>query len=162
MKHVPISIVDVWFSGSVVLGSNDDAEIPLCCHPPPEASPEAVQWTFKLQCISECVPTAAPGDRRLEETVEEKSAEEFASLAAAHMQKPYHAGEAAKKAQDGHFCNASDYPCGESDGMVNVCHYSAKEGYQTYCVPEPDSDVLGYYPKDYCGPCVGGYRAYAG
>jgi hypothetical protein len=40
---------------------------------------------------------------------------------------------------------------------VNVCHYSAREGYQTYCVPESDSDVIAYVPKDYCGPCVGGY-----
>jgi hypothetical protein len=41
--------------------------------------------------------------------------------------------------------------------MVYACHYSARHGYQTFCVPEPDSDILGFYPKDYCGPCVGGY-----
>jgi hypothetical protein len=41
--------------------------------------------------------------------------------------------------------------------MVYACHYSARHGYQTFCVPELDSDILGFYPKDYCGPCVGGY-----
>lgn len=23
----------------------------------------------------------------------------------------------------------------------------------------PDSDVIAYVPKDYCGPCVGGYHS---
>lgn len=56
-----------------------------------------------------------------------------------------------------HYCSALDYPCGDSPNTVYMCHYSAKVGHQTFCVPEPDSDVVQYYPKDYCGPCVGGF-----
>ena len=41
--------------------------------------------------------------------------------------------------------------------MVYVCHYSVRDGYKTFCVPEADSDALRFYPKDYCGQCVGGY-----
>ena len=39
--------------------------------------------------------------------------------------------------------------------MVYVCHYSVRDGYKTFCVPEADSDALRFYPKDYCGQCVG-------
>ena len=56
-----------------------------------------------------------------------------------------------------HFCVSEDYPCGEDGSRVNVCHYSARDGYKTFCVPEADSDVLAFYKKDYCGPCVRGF-----
>ena len=57
---------------------------------------------------------------------------------------------------DGPYCLAEDFPCNGGD-MVYVCHYSTRRGYQTFCMPEGDSDVLRFYSKDYCGPCVGGY-----
>merc|ERR1712150_137781 len=57
---------------------------------------------------------------------------------------------------DGPYCVAEDFPCNGGD-MVYVCHYSGRRGYQTFCIPENDSDILRFYPKDYCGPCVGGY-----
>jgi len=59
--------------------------------------------------------------------------------------------------KDGHFCVSEDYPCDDKDDHVYVCHYSARDGYKTFCVPESDSDVLAFYKKDYCGPCIGGY-----
>merc|ERR1711972_610738 len=62
--------------------------------------------------------------------------------------------------EDGSFyCRAIEHPCrdDEGDGMVHVCHYSARLGYQTFCIPEADSEVLRFYNKDYCGPCVGGF-----
>jgi hypothetical protein len=62
----------------------------------------------------------------------------------------------AAKEEEGYYCKAKDYPCGEGDDMVNVCHYSSRLGYQTFCVPEADSEVLRFYGTDYCGPCVGG------
>lgn len=56
------------------------------------------------------------------------------------------------------YCVSEDFPCeGEGDDMVYVCHYSARKGYQTFCIPESDSDILRFYPNDYCGPCEGGY-----
>lgn len=54
------------------------------------------------------------------------------------------------------YCSASDFPC-EGEGMVYICHFSAHRGYQTFCIPEADSEVLRFYSKDYCGPCVGGF-----
>jgi hypothetical protein len=55
-----------------------------------------------------------------------------------------------------YYCRAQDYPCGERADMVNICHYSNHRGYQTFCIPVPDSDILRFYGRDYCGPCTGG------
>ena len=56
------------------------------------------------------------------------------------------------------YCVSEDFPCeGDGSNMVFVCHYSARKGYQTFCIPESDSDILRFYPNDYCGPCEGGY-----
>jgi len=58
------------------------------------------------------------------------------------------------------YCLAEDFPCeGEEENMVYICHYIPRQGYQTFCVPEADSEILGFYPNDYCGPCEGGYRS---
>jgi hypothetical protein len=56
----------------------------------------------------------------------------------------------------GYYCSVEDFPC-KGAGNVYVCHYDARRGYQTFCLPESDSDVLRFYSNDYCGPCVGGY-----
>lgn len=61
--------------------------------------------------------------------------------------------------EDVPYCLAEDFPCdGQEDRMVYVCHYIPRQGYQTFCVPEADTAILGFYPHDYCGPCEGGYR----
>lgn len=52
------------------------------------------------------------------------------------------------------YCVSEDFPCeGEEENMVYVCHYSTRSGYRTFCVPEEDSDLLRFYPNDYCGQC---------
>jgi hypothetical protein len=57
-----------------------------------------------------------------------------------------------------YYCSSGDFPCGRDNGqLVHVCHYSSRLGYQTFCVPEPDSEVLRFYKNDYCGPCVQGF-----
>jgi hypothetical protein len=66
--------------------------------------------------------------------------------------------EPSEDGDDGsYYCKAADYPCGDGKDMVHVCHYSTRLGYQTFCIPEPDSEVLRFYSNDYCGPCVGGF-----
>lgn len=55
------------------------------------------------------------------------------------------------------YCSSNDFPCEGGNGMVYVCHYSTRKGYETFCVPEPDSEILRFYSNDYCGPCVGGF-----
>ena len=57
---------------------------------------------------------------------------------------------------DGPHCEAVDFPC-DGGKKTYICHYSVFKGYNTYCVEEEDSDVIRFYPNDYCGPCVGGY-----
>ena len=58
-----------------------------------------------------------------------------------------------------HFCVVEDYPCGESGDKVHACHYSKKDGYKTVCITEEESDAIRFFPKDYCGPCVGGFAS---
>jgi hypothetical protein len=66
--------------------------------------------------------------------------------------------EPSEDMEDVPYCVSEDFPCdGEEENMVYVCHYSTRQGYQTFCVPETDSDILRFYPHDYCGPCEGGY-----
>jgi hypothetical protein len=166
MLKVPISIVDIWVSDDSLNATSDNAEVPPCCHPPAADTNPKVQWTFKLRCVSECVPTTAPGNdgRRLGGShlhLDDGKSATKANFATAIKQD--HKGVVVDKAsgpsKSSHFCDSVDYPCedGDKSDMVYVCHYSAKHGYQTFCVTEPDSDILGFYPKDYCGPCVGGY-----
>merc|ERR1712078_505392 len=76
---------------------------------------------------------------------EEGNTEEFENITGQHHDEN----------EDDHFCVVEDYPCGPDSDKVHVCHYSARDGYKTFCVPEADSDTLRFYPKDYCGPCVG-------
>jgi hypothetical protein len=67
--------------------------------------------------------------------------------------------EPSEEGEDGsYYCKASDYPCGDGMDMVHVCHYSTRLGYQTFCIPEEDSEVLRFYGNDYCGPCAGGFK----
>jgi hypothetical protein len=66
--------------------------------------------------------------------------------------------EPSEDMEDVPYCVSEDFPCdGEEENMVYVCHYSTRQGYQTFCAPEADSDILRFYPHDYCGPCEGGY-----
>jgi hypothetical protein len=64
--------------------------------------------------------------------------------------------EPSKESDNFYYCQSADYPCGQD--MVNVCHYSSRQGYQTFCIPEQDSEVLRFYRNDYCGPCVNYFR----
>jgi succinate dehydrogenase/fumarate reductase flavoprotein subunit len=54
------------------------------------------------------------------------------------------------------YCVHDDFPCeGDEELMVHVCYYSSHYGYQTFCIPEADSDVLRFNNNHYCGPCNG-------
>jgi len=155
-----LAIVDIWFVDPTVVESSDNMTIPLCCEPEEEHTPiPTVHYTFKVYCESKCEEPTDTGNRRTlsghAETTS-KSAGEFERVARDDGISLDHHSEF--KVREGHFCSSMDYPCGENGSMVNVCHYSSREGYQTYCVPELDSDVIAYVPKDYCGPCVGGYH----
>jgi len=171
MKHTKISIMNLWVQDCTeeerdsFLELLDDAEVPECCHPGEVC--KTVQYTFKIPCEDPC-PTEGdvelfrhPEDdepvRRLdaksvEESIREQKADEEST-----MQFEELTGHADPDGTEDHFCVVEDYPCGANLDKVHVCHYSARDGYKSFCVPEADSDALRFYPKDYCGPCVGGY-----
>lgn len=159
MHNVKISIVNFWvrdcdeIDEPTFLGDGDNAEIPECCHPPDEEC-KTVQYTFKLHCIDQCPDDT---ERKLHQVdahtlIQEKNEQEKSTKAFEEL-----TGHADGNDAEDHFCVTEDYPCGPDLDKVNVCHYSARDGYKTFCVPEADSDALRFYPKDYCGPCVGGY-----
>lgn len=161
LVNVPISIVSIWIVDceDATFTIDDNAEVPDCCKPEGDSECKAVQYTFKLECVDPCPPEEEPVARRLSRKEQEEkdaaSGEAFKRVAAADNNASV--SEPSSDGKDGHFCVTEDYPCGEEDDSVFVCHYSARDGYKTFCVPEPDSDVLAFYPRDYCGPCVGGY-----
>lgn len=165
MKNTKISIVNVWITDCEVtntfLDVGDNAEIPECCHPGEEC--KTVQYTFKLPCVNPCpedgaeVAEEAPPSnsrRNLHQIIRERKAQEGSI-----KEFEEEVGHAESNESDDHFCVVEDYPCGVHNDKVHVCHYSARDGYKTFCVPEADSDALRFYPKDYCGPCVGGYAS---
>jgi len=155
-----LAIVDVWFVDPSAINSSDSVTVPECCEPDDEqTSIPTVQYTFKVYCEPKC-PDPTSSRRTLSEHSEpiSKNASEFERVAQEDgiVLALQHEDNVTV---EGHFCSAVDYPCGEKGNMVNVFHYSSRDGYQTYCVPESDTEVLAYVPKDYCGPCVGGYRS---
>merc|ERR1711907_565494 len=183
MHHTKVSIINVWITScgdNSFLDEIDDAEVPECCHPGDQC--RTVEYQFKLPCVNPCPDDDEEGEGELPaaESMEapEGSYRQRHLAASSTHQKiaehkkdkeiEMHAGTTEEfeaiagpvelqKYADDHFCAAEDYPCGPNGDKVYACHYSAKEGCKTFCVPESDSDALRFYPKDYCGPCVGGY-----
>jgi hypothetical protein len=121
-------------------GSGDNAQIHSSCSP--QAETKNCAFFYVLPC-NDC-------ERRLDDLnfKEAFTAEEVVAGV----------NEPSENDEDIPYCVTEDYPCeGEGSDMVHVCHYSARKGYQTFCIPESDSDILRFYPHDYCGPCEGGY-----
>lgn len=85
--------------------------------------------------------------------------------AAASMHMPPASEPALDGEDESYYCLAEDFRCeapssdddNDKHDYVYVCHYSALQGYRTFCIPETDSEVLRFYGNDYCGPCVGGF-----
>ena len=167
------------------LETADNAEIPECCYPGEEC--KTVQYTFKLPCVPEpCPEDEERAPRRLEMIRDEllnqakapiatKLLEPSLSPRAKETPSNSHLSAAAgipssfrerrsrhpspfDESED-HFCVTEDYPCGDFGDKVHVCHYSARDGYRTVCLTEDESDALRFFPKDYCGPCVGGFAS---
>jgi hypothetical protein len=148
-----LAVVEIWLVDPESVSPEDDDEVPECCEPVAEdANLPTVLLSFKVYCETHCPSDTVVRDLAVD-VDPARSAGEFEAVAKGEGA----VFEPSKDHSKEHFCASEDYPCGEDGGLVHVCHYSAKEGYQTYCVPESDSDVVAYFPKDYCGPCVGGY-----
>jgi len=66
------------------------------------------------------------------------------------------AAEPSDESEDVPYCLHENHPCeGDEENMVYVCHYSSQSGYQTFCIPEVDSDILRFSNDHHCGPCDG-------
>lgn len=149
MSRTPVTIVDLWISDSHLDISNSGT-VPRCCHPD-ESDVPVVQYSFLIHCETQCADT--PPVRLLSDEDRAGAIEGFyKSSHRGHMSSPLQIA-----AKGGHYCSKEDHPCGANNENVHVCHYSARDGYQTFCVPEDDTDILAYYPKDHCGPCFGGF-----
>jgi hypothetical protein len=123
-------------------GLTDNAQFHSSCSP--QATTKNCAFYYVLPCDD------SPCDRRLDDLSfkEAFTAEEMVAGV----------NEPSENDEDIPYCVSEDYPCeGEDSDMAYVCHYSARKGYQTFCIPEGDSDILRFYPNDYCGPCEGGY-----
>jgi hypothetical protein len=57
MHMTPLSIVDLWVVDAALDADYDTAQLSDRCNPPEVAVLPAVQYTFKLHCVSQCVPT---------------------------------------------------------------------------------------------------------
>jgi hypothetical protein len=87
--------------------------------------------------------------RRLESNIEDAYEKGF-------MTDEMKAAEPSDESDDTPYCVHNDYPCkGDEENMVYVCHYSSRAGYQTFCIPEMDSDILSFDKNHHCGPCDG-------
>uniref|UniRef100_A0A7R9WZE8 Uncharacterized protein n=1 Tax=Craspedostauros australis TaxID=1486917 RepID=A0A7R9WZE8_9STRA len=154
MKCVPLTIVDLWFTDTnAVSETSGDAVVPPCCHPPSEQKRPTVQYTYKVYCESRCPAEDGTDNRRMLSEIAPPVDEGLASITdASNVTKPKDSDDVVVSADD-HMCLSKDYPC--NGDMVYICHYSARHGYETFCVPESDSDIVGYFPRSTCGPCEG-------
>jgi hypothetical protein len=109
-------------------------------------------YVYVIPC-STCVD-----ERRLESTVEDT----FAIDSNIYIEEGFMteemkaAAEPSDESDDTPYCVHKDDPCkGDEENMVYVCHYSSQAGYQTFCIPEMDSDILRFNENHHCGPCDG-------
>ena len=141
----------------------EDTDVHESCNP--TSAKSFCSYRFVVPCAPElmCDPKKrfleeAPAVEELLDAGEQKKQEEATSWESIKENVVNEPPAATTNEEDGPYCVSEDFPCeGESDDMVFVCHYSARQGYQTFCIPESDSDILRFYPNDYCGPCAGGY-----
>eukprot|EP00797_Seminavis_robusta_P002587 Sro115_g056740.2 (589) ;mRNA; f:44859-46625 len=114
-----------------------------------------------LIITARAVHTTASDQERKKTNEQATTTTKKESTSYSHYQAPTTKQEPVKQRpvrNHGGVCYSEDFPCGgDKPGMVYICHYSIKKGYQTYCLNEEDTDIVRSYADDYCGPCVGGY-----
>nr|WMV61335.1 11384 [Craspedostauros australis] len=149
MDSVEIAVVDIYVSDPSLNKVLDDAVIPICCQKPDVDSHPTVKYTFEVKCVDPC-PTPA---RKLsdKQVVGDEVDAKYSKKTIIKTDKDGKA-ETETSSTD-HYCKPSEHPCSDDSSMVNVCHYSSKKGFQTYCMTAADSDIVSYYPNDSCGPC---------
>lgn len=136
-----IAYVNIYLVDSLLAESVSEP-VPAVCSG--RSNPSDCYYSYALSC-----GCGARSVRRMDDLSSKESFTSEEMAAGAHIPS---------ENDDVPYCVSEDFPCeGEGSDMVHVCHYSARNGYQTFCIPESDSDILRFYPNDYCGPCEGGY-----
>jgi len=104
-------------------------------------------YVYKIPCSTDVI---CGDERRLQRRIEDSIAKGFMT------EDMKAAAEPSDETEDTHYCVHEDFPCeGDEENMVYVCHYSSRAGYQTFCIPEMDSDILRFNKNHHCGPCDG-------
>ena len=60
LHSVPISMVNIFVTDDSFTSIGGDVEIPQCCHPTSDDPNEKIHYSFKLKCVTECIPSSAP------------------------------------------------------------------------------------------------------
>jgi hypothetical protein len=103
-------------------------------------------YIYRIPCSTDVV---CDDTRRLESNIEDAFEKGF-------MTDEMKAAGPSDESDDTPYCVHEDYPCkGDEENMVYVCHYSSRAGYQTFCIPEMESDILSFNKNHHCGPCDG-------
>jgi hypothetical protein len=128
------AILTVYVSDDHASFSTSENGNPGSCEQWTHNDTNVAKFKFMIPCNAECSELSPPRELSTEAAMKENR----------------------KPPNSGHYCSKEDFPCGMENESVHVCHYSARSGYQSFCVSEEDTDMLAYYPRDYCGPCYGG------
>eukprot|EP00980_Cylindrotheca_fusiformis_P020088 scaffold7161_cov133-Cylindrotheca_fusiformis.AAC.11 len=157
------AILTVYVSDDHASFSTSENENPGSCTEWTSDNTNVAKYKFMIPCKAKCGEFLPPREllgeaSEKEDVSQSKSPTEISQSEESPMLKSE--AEPSEKQETpnlDHYCSNTDFPCGMDKESVHVCHYSARTGYQTFCVSEEDSDILSYYPKDYCGPCLGGF-----
>jgi hypothetical protein len=148
-----VSVIDVYVHDPT-FDSKTAVPIPTICNDWTGGDSKLAYYRIELSCS----PRASCGDPNAEICASRSFEDLESSEAFTASESDREVNEPSVNDDDIPYCVSEDFPCeGEGNEMVYVCHYSARKGYQTFCIPEVDSDILRFYPNDYCGPCEGGY-----
>jgi len=144
--------IEVYVSNDSILYSSTRGQ----CGDP---GPGSCSYAYKIPCSTAVM---CDGVRRLEDDVgdivpDADIVDEDADIEQGFMTEEMKAAaEPSDDSEDTPYCVHEDYPCkGNEEKMVYVCHYSSRSGYQSFCVPELDSDILRFNKKHHCGSCDG-------
>ena len=115
--------------------------------------PGSCSFVYKIPCSTDIL---CDDVRRLEDNIGDKSGGNDNIEQGFMTEEMKAAGELSEDSDDAPYCVHEDYPCnGDEEKMVYICHYSRQKGYQTFCIPEMDSDILQFDGRNHCGKCDG-------
>ena len=120
-----------------------------------ESSPDICSYKVTVSCL--CNPEAPSTSPSFAPSFSPSAAPSFAPSSmpsAAPSSMPSSAPSSAPSAEletrrirslatEGNYhCSLGKYACADGPDHVEICHYSSRTGYKTYCVPQSDSEIV--------------------